>query len=210
MFPEPIKKFVELFAALPGIGPRQAARLAFYIIKQGKNAVAEIIRTISDLNSIETCSVCFMAYENGNLRRRNIDGSTSNACHICSNPQRRKDIIAVVEKETDLISLEKTKKFDGRYLVLGELKRDGVLETPQKLRISSLKNFIAKELDGQAEEIILAINPTTYGDLNASMIAQELKPFAKKITRLGRGIPTGGEIEFADEDTLGSALDNRS
>jgi len=105
--------------------------------------------------------------------------------------------------------LERTKKFKGRYLVLGELSKTGALESIQKLRLNHLKDWVKKEFR-QAEEIIIAINPTTFGDLNASMIAKELLPFAKKITRLGRGIPTGGEIEFADEETLEQALERRT
>ena len=103
--------------------------------------------------------------------------------------------------------MERPRKFNGRYLILGELNKAGILESGQKLRLNNLKTFISKELGGQAEEIIIATNPTTYGDLSASIITKELAGFAKKITRLGRGIPTGGEIEFADEDTLGAALE---
>ena len=84
------------------------------------------------------------------------------------------------------------------------------METDQKLRLQSLKKWIEKELDGKAEEIVVAVNPTTEGDIIAEIIAGEVKPFTKKVTRLGRGIPTGGEIEFADEDTLGSAIERRS
>lgn len=189
MLPDSIKKFVDSFAALPGIGPRQATRLAFHIVNQGKNTIADLARAIISLDELNACPTCFITTPN------------KEACGICSNPHRLKNIVAVVEKETDLVSLEKTKKFNGRYLVLGDLKKDGVLNSIQKLRLKTI---------GNADEIILAINPTTYGDINASIIAEELKNSAKKITRLGRGIPTGGEIEFADEDTLGSALDNRS
>jgi recombination protein RecR len=146
-------------------------------------------------------------------------------CDICRNPERQQNVIAIIEKETDLISLESTHKFKGRYLVLGELTKTGVLESNQKLRLNSLKSWIKKELPSagsgqegqahstssrQAEEIILALNPTTYGDLNASMLTKELESYAKKITRLGRGIPTGGEIEFADEETLQNALERRN
>ena len=188
MLPEPVKKFVDSFASLPGIGPRQATRLAFYLVNQGKSAVAELTDAVAGIGGLKTCSLCFSTTQNQDL------------CAICSNTQRQSDIVAVVEKETDLVSLEKTKKFNGRYLVLGDLRKDGMLNQMQKMRLKSLKN---------AAEVILAISPTTYGDLNASLIAQELKGANIKITRLGRGIPTGGEIEFADEDTLGSALDNR-
>lgn len=108
------------------------------------------------------------------------------------------------------MSLEKTKKFNGWYLVIGELHKTGELEPEQKLRLASLKKFVKKELNGSASEIVLAVNPTIYGDLGASLLKKELEGCAEKITRLGRGIPTGGEIEFADEETLSNALEKRS
>ncbi|MEK7062292.1 MAG: toprim domain-containing protein, partial [Patescibacteria group bacterium] len=184
---------------LPGIGPRQAMRLAFKLVAGGKNKIEELSKSISELKNLKLCSQCFFIHSN-----------FENLCDICKNPNRRKDIIMIVEKETDIISLERPRKFNGRYLILGELNKAGILESGQKLRLNNLKTFISKELGGQAEEIIIATNPTTYGDLSASIITKELAGFAKKITRLGRGIPTGGEIEFADEDTLGAALERRN
>ncbi|HEY4475714.1 MAG TPA: toprim domain-containing protein [Candidatus Paceibacterota bacterium] len=204
MLPDKVQKFIDFFSELPSIGPRQATRLAFYLIRRGKTAIASIAGVTGNLADIKTCSQCFFPYE---LIKRNFDGKTG-LCQICANPKRRQDIIAVVEKETDFMSIEKTKKFQGRYLILGELSKDGILESEQKLRLSHLKNSIQKNF-GQAEEIIVAFSPTTLGDLEASLIFEELKPMAKKITRLGRGLPTGGEIEFADEDTLSGALENR-
>lgn len=197
MLSEPIKKFIEIFSVLPGIGIRQATRLVFKLINSGRNKIEETAEAVSDLKYLKICAQCFFVHQN-----------KDSLCDICRDSNRRQNIIAIIEKETDLISLERTKKFKGRYLVLGELTKTGVLESVQKLRLNHLKNWIKKEFC-QAEEIIIAINPTTFGDLNASMIAKELSPFAKKITRLGRGIPTGGEIEFADEETLGQALERR-
>lgn len=188
---------------MPGIGPRQATRLAFYLKNLGNANIKEISEAVIGLNFLKTCPECFSTHHQNKKNNTNL-------CPTCSNPQRNKSVIAIVEKETDLISLEKTKKFNGRYLILGDLKKDGILDSAQKLRLNSLKGLIKRDLNGQAEEIIVAINPTTYGDINANIIVQELKNFTKKISRLGRGIPTGGEIEFADEDTLGGALDNRS
>jgi len=199
MLPSPIEKFIEIFSKLPGVGPRQATRLAFYFINSGKDKIDETAKAINNLKSLKLCAQCFAPHLNeGNL------------CDICKDPKRDKKIIAIVEKETDQMSLEKTKKFKGIYLILGELSKSGVLENIQKLRLNHLKSFIEKELGGKAEEIILAIDPTTYGDLNALVLAQELKSFTKKITRLGQGLPRGGEIEFADEDTLASAFEHRS
>ena len=199
MLPQSIKNFIDAFSGLPGIGPRQATRLAFKLVAGGKNKIEELSRAVSELKNLKLCSQCFFIHSN-----------FESLCDICKNPNRRKDIIMIVEKETDVISLERPKKFNGRYLILGELDKAGILESGQKLRLNNLKTFITKELSGQADEVIIATNPTTYGDLNASIIAKELAGFAKKITRLGRGIPTGGEIEFADEDTLGAALERRN
>lgn len=208
MLPDPIKNFADEFSKLPSIGPRQATRLAFYISSLGKNKVKEISNAILGLNELNTCPRCFRTHSDG-----------GKLCAICSDPTRSKSIIAIVEKETDIISMEKTGKFNGWYLIIGELHKNGELEPEQKLRLASLKNFIKNELNsspssakasaGKADEIILAVNPTVYGDLNASLLKKELAEYAGKITRLGRGIPTGGEIEFADEETLGQAIDKR-
>lgn len=197
--PEVIKKFVQIFSELPGIGPRQAVRLAFHFIHQGAAFETEASKVIADLKRIKICRECFYIHEN-----------ESGLCDICNDEKRNRKLIAIVEKETDLLSIESTRKFNGRYLVLGDLRKSGILETDQKLRIQSLKAWIKEKFGGRAEEIIIAVNPTTYGDLNASIIAKELQGSAAKITRLGRGIPTGGEIEFADEDTLSNALERRS
>ncbi|MDD5547357.1 MAG: toprim domain-containing protein [Candidatus Pacebacteria bacterium] len=201
MLPEPIKIFSEIFSKLPSIGPRQAQRLAYQIIGLGKARIKELADSIDALSDVKTCQNCFSIHFSG--------PTNENLCSICRDPKRLKNIIAIVEKETDLISLEKTRKYNGKYLVIGDLQKTGSLESEQKLRLGVLKKLIQKELGGKADEIIIATNPNTYGDLNASMLTNELKDFTKKITRLGRGIPTGGEIEFADEETLGSALERR-
>jgi len=209
MFPQQIKNFIESFSGLPGIGPRQATRLAFKLISGGKNKIEELAGAIYELKNLKICSNCFFIHSSVDFPAAEQARYGASLCEICKNPNRRRDIIMIVEKETDLISLERPKKFNGRYLILGELSKNGILESGEKLRLNNLKNFINKELNKQAEEIIIATNPTTYGDLNALIIAKELNGLAKKITRLGRGIPTGGEIEFADEETLASALERR-
>lgn len=208
MFPDSIKKFINIFSELPSIGPRQATRLAFYLISRGKNSLSEISSAVSDLKNIKICSDCFFIYSD--QIRLTGDQAKNTLCNICSDKNRAKGTIMIIEKETDLVSIERTRKFNGRYLVLGELKKGGILEADQKLRLGNLKSFI-KKLNGEiAEEIIIATNPTTYGDLSAMIIKKELEGVAKKFSRLGRGIPTGGEIEFADEETLEQALERRS
>lgn len=199
--PDPIKNFVEYFSKLPSIGPRQATRLSFHIINSGKSEIEGIIRSLEGLEDMEICENCYFIF---------LPNSKNNKlCDICSDSKRNKKIIAIVEKETDLISIEKTNKFDGAYFIMGNIQKNGVLGKEQKKRLEKLKTAINKDLGGQADEIIVATNPTTYGDFNAAILTKELKDLSKKITRLGRGIPTGGEIEFADEDTLGSALERR-
>jgi recombination protein RecR len=195
MLPDPIKNFIEIFSKLPSIGPRLATRLSFYLVDSGKNEIENLEKSISNLKKLKTCERCFFIY--------------TDKCPICSDKNRIKDIIAIVEKETDLISLEKTGKFNGQYLVLGGLAKNGELNPNQRLRIKSLAERIKKELDGQAKEIIIALSPTTFGDFTGSLIKQELKACTQKITQLAKGVPTGGEIEFADEETLGSALEKR-
>jgi recombination protein RecR len=199
--PDPIKNFVNHISKLPSIGPRQATRLSFFVINSGKKEIEDMKRSLEELEKMAICEKCYFVF----LPKSDSD----KICEICSDKKRNHKIIAVVEKETDLISLENTNKFNGVYFIIGNLQKNGVLGIEQKNRISKLKNIIQKELGGQAEEIIIAINPTTYGDFNALLLAKELKDFSKKITRLGKGIPTGGEIEFADEETLGSAIERR-
>ncbi len=201
--PAPIQKVVDELSALPSIGPRQAIRLAFHLINEGRQDIQGLSKSIAELASIKICERCFFIHQNEGV-----------LCDVCKNPHRAQNVIMVVEKETDFVSLENTGKFSGRYFIVGEVPKTGFLEDWQKLRLRSLKSYIEKAppagLGGKAEEIILGFNPTSLGDLQASLLAKELAPFAKKISRLGRGLPTGGEIEFADDETLGSALERRS
>lgn len=199
--PDPIKNFIHHFSKLPSIGPRQATRLAFHVIGSGKEEIEGIIQSLEGLENMSICKRCFFVFLPQN--------ASDKLCEICRDKKRDPKIIAIVEKETDLISIEKTNKFNGNYFITGSLQKNGVLGIEQKKRLETLKDNIKNELGGQANEIIIATNPTTYGDFNAAILSKELKDLTQKITRLGRGIPTGGEIEFADEDTLSSALERR-
>jgi len=197
--PDPMRRVIAALADLPSIGPRQATRLAFYLIGSENGSVDNLAKDIAELGRIKRCEQCFFVHAG--------DGPL---CDICSNPQRRQDVIMIVEKETDLLSLENTAKYPGRYLVLGAIPRNGVLTDAQKRRVETLRKFIMEKLpDGKAAEVILALNPTTAGDFHASIISKEIGPLTAKLSRLGRGLPTGGEIEFADDETLGSALERR-
>ncbi|HXF44420.1 MAG TPA: toprim domain-containing protein [Candidatus Paceibacterota bacterium] len=198
MLPEPIKKFINVFSKLPSIGPRMATRLAFFLSGLDKNALKELEDAFAGLKKVSRCPNCFFIK------------SGSHLCSICADPRRDKGTIAIVEKDTDLMSLEKTRAFGGHYLVLGELAEAGSLTPNEKLRLQHLKERIRKNLDGKAKEILVAFSPSSIGDFTAELVKREFNGLAEKITRLGRGIPTGGEIEFADEETLRSALERRN
>ncbi len=196
MYPPAIQKVIDLFSKFPTVGPRTAARFVFYLMKLPQAEIDEMVKAIADLRkAVKTCAFCFNLFE-----------GEGELCEICADPRRDKSLLCVVEKETDLIPIEKTKKYRGRYFVLGG--------TLQRLNKESTKQLRAAELlerakDPQIEEIIIATNPTTEGETTTLYLERILKPLNKKITRLGRGLPVGGELEYADEETLGSALEGR-
>jgi len=196
--PSPLTRLIETLAELPSIGPRQATRLAFHLASLGQNAIRGLSEQIRGLEQVKVCTECFFVHANAGMR-----------CDICTNPARNRGVIAVIEKETDLLSLERAKHFSGTYLILGDMPKNGALEASQKLRIATLIARAQKEFGGKIDEVVLALNPTSNGDFHASLLAKELGSYAKKISRLGKGLPSGGEIEFADNETLGSALERR-
>lgn len=197
MIPEAIKNFIERFSKLPSFGPRTATRLAFYLMHLDKNELNGLETALHALTSLQKCPKCFFIKTGSEL------------CSICANKNRDAFSIAIVEKETDLMALEKTRVWKGRYLILGELDTRGTLEVGQKLRLEHLKKQIRDELKGKAREIVVALNPNSIGDLAMHFIKEEFKNLSLRITRLSRGIPTGGEIEFADEETLSQSLERR-
>lgn len=167
--PDSFQKIADLLSDLPSIGPRQAVRLVFHLIHQGQDNIQNLSQRIGDLKKIKICERCFFIHQNAGT-----------LCDICGNPGRRQDIIVIVEKETDLMSLENTGRFNGRYLILGSIPKSGILEDWQKLRLQGFKTFIEKNLNGSAEEIILGFNLTSVGDFNSSLLEKELRPLAKK------------------------------
>ena len=194
-----IQKLIDLFSKFPTVGPRTAARFVFYLMKLSKAEVEELIKSISNLReSVKLCSFCFNPFESLSPEAK--------FCPICQDPSRDKTLLCIVEKETDLISIEKTKKYTGRYFILGgtvaKLKKKDI----EELRIKELQDRVKTP---EIKEIIIALNPTTEGESTALYLERILKPFNKKITRLGRGLPVGGELEYADEETLSSALESR-
>lgn len=211
-YPPSIQKLITLFSQFPTVGPRTAGRFVFYLLKKDKEEITELVKAISDLKKeIKICSFCFNLFEPSEALAK--EGNI-HLCPICQNPVRNKTLLCVVEKETDLLAIEKTKKYKGLYFILGG--------TISKMKKEDLKNLRTKELTERLshpekfgipiadfQEIIIAINPTAEGETTALYLERILKSLNKKITRLGRGLPTGGELEYADEETLERALEGR-
>ncbi|OHA70771.1 MAG: recombination protein RecR [Candidatus Wildermuthbacteria bacterium RIFCSPLOWO2_12_FULL_40_9] len=200
MFSPTIQKLIDLFAKFPTVGPRTAARFVFYLLKLPGEEAEKIISAISNLKEkVKTCHSCFNSFE-----------GEGKLCVICKDSNRDKSLLCVVEKESDLASIEKIKKYNGLYFILGEtvstLKKSDLL----KLRTKELEERIKEQKNIQ--EIIIAINPTAEGETIALYLEKLLKkalPEGKRVTRLGRGLPLGGEIEYADEETISSAFEGR-
>lgn len=200
MYSSSIQKLIGQFSRFPTVGPRTAARFVFYLLNLTKEERNELAKSISLLGEkVKLCSFCFKSFEPFETAQ-----GKNNLCEICSDANRDKTMLCVVEKETDLETIEKTRKYRGRYFILGG--------TVSKLRKEDIEKLRMKELQGRAKdvkEIIIAINPTTEGEATALYLERLLKPLNIKITRLGRGLPAGSELEYADDETLSSAFDNR-
>jgi recombination protein RecR len=192
LLPEVLEDLINELGKLPGIGKKTATRLAFYILEADKEEAMSLAHAIVKLREkIGFCSNCF------NLAEGDI-------CGICQNPLRNKKILCVVEDVTSLIMIEKTNEFNGLYHVLGGVisPLDGI--SAQNLNIEELLPR-AK----QAEEVILALNPSTEGEATSIYLSRLLKPMNVRITKPARGIPLGGHLEFVDELTLSKALKSR-
>ena len=197
--PKSIENFVKVFSSFPSIGQKQATRLAFYLINQ-KSKLREARKSLEDLErNIIVCSECFMPFQSSASLK-------SNVCPICLDRRRNRKIICLVEKETDLLTIEESKKYNGLYFILGGEISPVDPESYKKIRINPLIKKIRRD---KIEEVIIATSLTTAGDLTAMYVERSLKNLGVKITRLGRGIPTGGEIEFADPETIAAALKRR-
>lgn len=198
MIPDAVKRFIEIFSRLPSVGPRMATRLAFYITSLDRNTFRLLQSSLNALDNLDRCGRCFFIKEKQHP-----------LCTICSNSERNPRVICIIQKETDLITIEQAARFHGTYFLLGEISDRGLLDSSQKLKLHHLKEYIKRELQGTAEEILVAFPSTSFGDLAYQVIQEEFRDVALRITRLARGIPTGGEIEFADEETLRSAIEGR-
>ncbi|HTK82371.1 MAG TPA: recombination mediator RecR [Bacteroidota bacterium] len=188
-----LNQLVEEFAQLPGIGRKSAQRLALYILKLSKQEVESMAQALLDVKEkIRYCSSCWNFTED-------------DPCAICANPKRDGSVICVVEEPNDVIALEKTNEFRGLYHVLGGALSplDGI--GPEDLKVRELLSRIT----GGVKEIILAMNPDIEGEATTIYLTRLLKPLGVTVTRLARGIPIGGDLEFADEATLSRALEGR-
>jgi len=202
--PRSVQKLIDEFASLPGIGPKTASRLTFYLLHQPEEKIAEFGKIAGNLKKgVVTCKSCYNLAE-------------SNPCKICSDPHRDKGIIAVVENPLDVIAIEKTGEYNGLYHILGGAISPVDDIGPDELRIKELVDRI-KNTRGKIKEVILATNPSLEGEATAMYITKEIsKPKIQmskynkiKITRIARGLPVGGDLEYADEITLSRALEGR-
>ena len=189
-----IEKLIESFERLPSIGHKTAARLAFYILNSSEEVTNEFISSIINAKkNLKYCSKCF-----------NI--SDTDPCTICANPKRDNTFICVVEDVRDIIAMEKTHEFKGIYHVLhGSISpMNGI--GPDDIKI---KELLARLIDGEVKEILIATNPRVEGEATAMYLSKLIKPLGIKVTRIAHGIPVGGDLEYTDEITLTKALEGR-
>lgn len=189
-----IEKLIEAFEKLPSIGHKTAARLAFHMLNSSEEEINNFVNAITNAKkNLKYCSKCF-----------NI--SDTDPCIICSNPKRDESIICVVEDVRDIIAMERTHEFNGVYHVLhGSISpMNGV--GPDDIKV---KELLARLTDGKVKEIILATNPRVEGEATAMYLSKLIKPLGIKVTRIARGIPVGGDLEYTDEITLMQALEGR-
>jgi recombination protein RecR len=191
---EPVARVVEEFNKLPGIGPKSAQRLAYYLLRspdEESKALAEAILTLKE--KIKLCSICF-----------NI--TDCDPCRICQDKERDHSKICVVEKPSDILPLERTGKYDGVYHVLHGTINPTQGVGPEELKI---EEFLARLKDGSVSEVIVATNPNVESETMAMYLQRIVAPLGVRVTRLARGLPFGAELEYADDLTLGQALENR-
>jgi recombination protein RecR len=191
---EPVNRLVEQFKKLPGIGTKSAHRLAFFVLKMDNGAVHELAETLLEVKrSIRRCSVC------NNLT--DVD-----PCHYCTHPSRSDRVLCVVEESNNILPVEKTHEFKGRYHVLMGSISPLKGMSPDKLGIPSL---LQRLQTGAIEEVIVATNPNVEGETTAIYLSRLIKPLGIRVTRLGLGLPVGGDLDYADEVTMAKALEGR-
>jgi len=192
---EPLLKAIEELSKLPGIGRKTAQRLALYILKNTNEDVEKLVNSLLELKTkLHYCSKCY------NL-------AVDELCDICQSPKRDQKLLCVVEEASDVIAIEKTNEFNGIYHVIGGILSPLSGIGPEDLKIKELlKRFENESID----EVILALNADTEGETTALYLARLIKPLVTKVTRIARGLPIGGDLEFADEATIGRAMLSRN
>jgi recombination protein RecR len=191
---ESIEQLAEQFAQLPGIGRKTAHRLALYVLKMSREEVVVLAKALVNVkDKVRYCSICSNITE-------------ADPCAICSNTKREQASICVVEEPHDVIAIERTHEFKGRYHVLGGALSplDGI--GPDDLKV---KELLLRLSQSEVEEIILALNPNVEGEATTLYLSRLLKPLGVKVTRIARGLPVGSDLEFADEATLTRAFEGR-
>ncbi|HQN43817.1 MAG TPA: recombination mediator RecR [Anaerolineaceae bacterium] len=197
VLPLPVQNLITALERLPGIGPKSASRLAFYLLRAPDEISGQLAEALLKLkSSTALCQICF-----------NISLAEQPICEICASSRRDASLICVVEEPLDVLALERTAGYDGRYHVL-----HGVISPiegigPEDLKIRPL---IERIQAGGVREVILATNPSMEGDATALYLRQQLLPLGVQVTRLARGLPVGGDLEYADQNTLLRALSGRS
>jgi len=193
-YPEPVARLIEALQRLPGIGPKTAQRLTFFLLKRPADEVRELSESLVALKErIVACQTCFNVTD-------------ADPCRICSDPGRDARVMCIVEEPNDLLAMERTGEFKGRYhVLLGALSPlDGI--GPEDLKIREL---LARLDAGGTTEVILATNPNVEGEATALYLAKLLRPLGVRVTRIARGLPVGGDLEYADQVTLSKALEGR-
>jgi recombination protein RecR len=190
-----IQDLIDELGRLPGIGPKSAQRIAFHIIQSERvdvTRLAEVLKTVKE--RVKFCTIC------GNITEEEL-------CKICRDPRRDNTSICVVEESKDVIAIEKTREFKGKYHVLGGAISpiDGI--GPENLRIRELMQRLAET---QIAEVIIATDPNLEGEATATYLTRLIKPIGVKVSRLASGLPVGGDLEYADEVTLGRAFEGRT
>ena len=194
MYDGAIQDLIDELGRLPGIGPKSAQRIAFHIIQSERvdvTRLADVLRTVKE--RVKFCTEC------GNISEEDL-------CRICQDPRRDSSIICVVEEPKDVMAIEKTREFRGKYHVLGGAISpiDGV--GPENLRIRELMIRLGNT---EIQELIIATDPNLEGEATASYLIRQIKPIGVKVSRLASGLPVGGDLEYADEVTLGRAFEGR-
>lgn len=196
LLPESIQSLINSLERLPGIGPKSASRLAFYLLRAPDDIAQDLATALANLKANTAfCQECFNITEAGRER-----------CEVCESPRRDGSLVCVVEEALDVLALERTGGYQGKYHVL-----QGVLSPIEGIGPDDLKirQLIGRVAQGEVREVILATNPSMEGDATALYLRQYLEPLGVRVTRLARGLPVGGDLEYADQNTLLRALSGR-